>query len=162
MLYLCANNNTMNYWNRKLLREQLDAKIDILRPFRRHVPERGWIRTLREALGMTALQLGKMVGIERSRIARLESAEASGDLKLSSLKKIADGLNMDFVYAFVPKESLETMVRDQARKVALKRLSRLDHTMRLEKQELSDAEKEKMLEDMIQKILLEDPKALWD
>jgi predicted DNA-binding mobile mystery protein A len=152
----------MNYWNRKLIREQLDSKLQILRSIRDHMPAQGWIRALRDGLGMSAAQMGKKVGLDQSRIARLEKAEVSGDLKLSTLRKIADGLNMDFVYAFVPKESLEAMIRDQARRLARERLSVLNHTMRLEQQELSDEDKEKMLDDMIQKILIEDPKELWD
>jgi len=54
------------------------------------------------------------------------------------------------------------MVRDQARKVTLKRLETLDHTMRLEKQGLSEEDKKKALEDMIEKILIEQPKDFWD
>ncbi len=77
------------------------------------------------------------------------------------MKRIADALEMDFVYAFVPRTSLNDMVREQARLSALKKMERLDHTMRLEMQELSSEEKEKALKDLIDKILIDEPKDFW-
>jgi predicted DNA-binding mobile mystery protein A len=113
-------------------------------------------------LGLSNNKLGKRVGIDQSRISRLENAEIEGDLKLSSLKKIAEGLNMQFVYCFVPEESLEQMVNKQAKKIAQKRLNKVNQTMRLEDQELSDDAKAKVLKDLTQKILVEEPKDFWD
>ncbi|VAW15161.1 hypothetical protein MNBD_BACTEROID05-80 [hydrothermal vent metagenome] len=153
----------MNYWDKRVVREQLDKRFTILRNFAGlAMPKQGWIKTIREALGLSSSQLGKKVGIDQSRISRLENAEKEGNLKLSSLQKIANGLNMKFVYGFVPKDTLETMVRDQAKRIALKRFEMLDNTMRLEKQALSDEDKKKALDDMIEKILIEQSKDFWD
>ena len=153
----------MNYWNKKMIREQLDKKLAALRDFSASgAPQQGWIRAIREALGLSASQLGKNAGLHQTRISRLENAEKNGNLKLSSLQKIARGLNMRFVYGFVPEESLEGVVRAQAKKIALKRLKQLNNTMRLEKQEILEEEQEKVLEDMIEKIIIEQPKDFWD
>lgn len=152
----------MDYWDKKVIREQLDKKLEVLKNFVGFLPQQGWIKTIREVLGLSASQLGKKVGIDQSRISRLENAERSGNLKLSSLQKIAKGLNMRFVYGFVPETTLETMVREQARRIALKRLKTLDSTMRLEKQALSEEDKKKALDDMIEKILIDNPKDFWD
>lgn len=151
----------MNYWDRKLIREQLDKKLKV-KLLSLH-SEIGWIKIIREALGMSTSQLAKKVGINQSRISRLENAEMDGgDLKLSSLKKIADALDMHFVYGFVPKNGLETMVLEQAKKIAFKRMEKVNHTMRLEEQELSNDEKAKAFDDLIQKILINDAKTFWD
>ncbi len=150
----------MTYWDRKLIREQLDKNLK--NRFAALYTDKGWIKLIREALGMSTQQLAKRVGIDQSRISRLENAEIDGDLKLSSLKKIADGLNMQFVYGFVPKDSLEDMVREQARKIALKRMGKVNHTMRLEEQELANDEKAKSFDDLVQKILIDNPKDFWD
>lgn len=153
----------MTYWDKKLIREQLDLKLDSIKKVSAALnPDTGWIRLMREALSMSSAQLGKKTGVDQSRISRLENAEVMGDLKLSSLKKIADGLNMKFVYGFIPENTLETMMKEQARKIALKRMAKLNHTMRLEDQELTDEEKNKALEDLVQKILIEQPKNFWD
>lgn len=153
----------MTYWDKKLIREQLNAKLAGLRSIAIDAgPKGGWIKTLREALGMSTKQLGKRIGLSQPRVSRLENAEASGDLKLSSLKKIAEGLDMKFVYGFVPRQSLEDIVVEQARKIALARLNKVSHTMRLEDQELTPEEKQKALDDLTQKILIDEPKDFWD
>jgi predicted DNA-binding mobile mystery protein A len=125
-------------------------------------PDSGWIKLMREALGMTSKQLAKRVGIDQSRITRLENAETAGDLKLSSLKKIAESMDMHFVYGFVPKIPLEEMVQAQARKIAGKRIKHVNHTMLLEDQELSEEEKAKALSDLTEKILVDEPKDFWE
>lgn len=153
----------MNYWDKKVIRQQLDHRIEPLKNFAdQGVPAQGWIKTLREALGLSARQLGEKAGLDQSRVSRLESAETDGSLKLSSLQKIAKGLNMRFVYGFVPEESLEKTVRMQAEKIASKRLKMLNQTMRMEEQKLSDEEQKKTLEDMIEKILVDQPKDFWN
>lgn len=152
----------MDYWDKKLIREQWDFKLEMLKNLYNGIlPTTGWIKSIREALGMTTADLAKRVNLDQSRITRLENSEIEGDLKISSMKKIAAGLNMKFVYGFVPSESLEKIVQDQARKIAMKRLEKLDHTMRLEGQELSQAAKNKDLEDLIQKILHNESKGFW-
>ena len=152
----------MDYWDKKVIREQLDRKFEVLKSFVGFLPQEGWIKTIREALALSTSQLGKKAGIDQSRISRLESAEKTGNIRLSSLQKIAKSLNMHFVYGFVPEDTLEAMVRAQARRIALKRMKTLDSTMRLEKQALSAADQKKTLDDMIEKILIEPPKDFWD
>ncbi len=152
----------MNYWDRKLMREQLDKKLISLKLLAKNgMPENGWIKPIREALGMSAKDLAVKVGIDQSRISRLENAEKMGNIKLSSMQKIAQGLGMEFVYGFVPKDTLESIVREQAYKLAVEKFKRLNHTMRLELQELSDEQKKKALQDMIDKILIDEPKHFW-
>ena len=153
----------MSYWEQKLIRQQLDQKLinakglSIIEklPF-------AWIKTIRTALVMTSTQLAKRAGLSQSRIIHMEKAEIDGNLKLSTMKKVAEALDMRFVYGFIPNQSLEQMVNDQALKVALKRMDKLNHTMRLEEQELSGKEKAEALNDLIQKILIEQPKDFWD
>lgn len=153
----------MNYWDKKLIREQLDKKLLGMRNILNDPITRGaWIRSMREALGMTTTQLGKRIDVDQSRIVHMEKSESEGNLKLSTMQKIGEGLGMTFVYGFVPHNDLETMVRDQARKLAQERMKILDHTMQLELQGLNKDEKEKALSDMIDKILVEGDKELWN
>lgn len=152
----------MNYWDKKVVRQQLDQRIESLKVFLSSgMPQQGWIKTIREAVGLSSSQLGKKAGFDQSRISRLENAEKNGNLKVSSLQKIAKGLNMRFVYGFVPQQSLEQMVRAQAESVALKRMKTLNTTMGLEQQGLLPVEQKKALNDMIEKILVEQPKDFW-
>jgi predicted DNA-binding mobile mystery protein A len=153
----------MNYWDKKLIRKQLDKKLEKLEPLlKMTVPSKGWVNAIREGLGMTLDELGSRVGLDRSRVYRIEQAEASGDIKLSTLQKMAEGLGVKFVYGFVPEDQLENIVRDQAKKIAKERLSRIDHSMKLELQGVPDEEQEEALNDLIDKILIEEPKKFWD
>lgn len=152
----------MDYWDKKLIREQLSQKLEKLKSLRKlTVPSVGWIKTIRESLGMTTYDLAERADIDQSRISRIESAESRGEIKLSTLKNIADALGVQFVYGFVPEEDLEQMVREQAKKIALKRMDRLNHTMKLEEQNLDEKERKKALEDLVEKILVEDPQNFW-
>lgn len=153
----------MGYWEKKLIREQIEKKLAVLRDFdNMGMPESGWIKAIREALGMTTTQMAARTGFDQSRISRLENAEKDGSLKLSSMQKIARGLGMRLVYGFVAEKSLEQIVRDQAKNIAVKRLKRLDDTMSLESQGLSLEEQQQALADMMEKILIEDLKDFWD
>jgi len=153
----------MNYWDKKLIRKQLDKKLKKLKPLlKMAVPSGGWIKAIREGLGMTLKELGSRIDLDRARVYRIEQAEVNGDVKLSTLKKMADGLGVKFVYGFVPEQDLEAIVRQQAIKIAKKRLSRIDHSMKLELQGVSDDEQEEALNDLIDKILVEEPKNFWD
>lgn len=153
----------MSYWEQKLIRQQLDQKLANAKGFSmiEKLPFE-WIKTIRTALGMTSTQLARRAGLSQSRIIHMEQAETAGNLKLSTMKKVAEALDMRFVYGFIPNQPLEQMVHKQAQKVALKRMDKLNHTMRLEEQELSAEEKAVALNDLIQKTLIEQPKDFWD
>lgn len=153
----------MNYWDKKLIRKQLDKKLAKFRLFyETPVPKLGWVKTIREALGMSTYELANKTDLDQSRISRIEASEAKQEIKLSTLHKMAEGLGMKFVYGFVPEEDLESIVRNQAMKIAKKRLNRIDHSMRLELQGVSDKEQKKALDDLIDQILIEEPKNFWD
>ena len=60
--------------------EQLDKRFSKLRPFVQVArPSRGWIRAIREALGMTTGQLAKRLGVQQPRVIVLERCEADGN-----------------------------------------------------------------------------------
>ncbi len=153
----------MRYLDKKVSREQIDKRLAPLKDFSvSGMPDQGWIKTIRQALGMSSAQLAKKAGLGQPRISRLESAEKNGNLKLSSLQKIAKVFGMKFVYGFVPEISLEDMVHKRAEKIVLGRMERLDSTMRLEQQGLSLEDKKKAIEGMIDQLLMEDAKEIWD
>lgn len=148
---------------KKLAREQLDQTLKQFFPLKATVPPRkGWIRAIRDALGMSGEQLAKRLDTNKQRISRIEQDEKLGNVTVKTLRNVAEALDCEFVYGFVPKQSLEDTVRNQARTVAKKRMSRSDQMMRLEMQELSPSEKEKAVENMITEIIYMMPKSLWD
>jgi len=148
---------------KKLIREQLDASLSRYVPLRdTQTPQKGWIRAIRSALGMSARQLAARMGITQQSVARIEKEETAGAVTVKTLRRVAEGLDCVFVYGFVPNTSLKETIRRQARRVALARTSRVAHTMDLERQGLSDDEKEKVLMDMIDEIIRTMPPSLWE
>ena len=111
---------------------------------------------------MTGEQLAKRLKVNKQRIARIEQDERFGRVTLKTLRRVAEAMDCIVVYGFVPRDSLEQTVRNQAKRGAQKRMSRSNQMMRLEQQELGEKEKEKVLENLIGDITNTMPKSLWD
>lgn len=120
-------------------------------------PKQGWISTVRRALGMTAKQLAERVGLSQPRIAKMELNE--NNLKISTMKKIAEGLDCDFVYGFIPKSSLQETIKRQAHKKAEAILSSVNTNMALENQLADDPH---ILTDMADEMIAKNIKRIWD
>jgi predicted DNA-binding mobile mystery protein A len=144
-----------------LARYALDIQLKPLRSLEPLVrPERGWIRAIREAIGMTTGQFAKRLGVAQPRVAALERAEANDVVTLKSLRQAAEALDCVFVYALVPKAPLQDMVKARARHVAETQLARTDHTMRLENQGVSRKRLERARDDLAEELLRSD-RRLW-
>ena len=143
-------------------RKHLERRLAPFRTADLARPSRGWIRALRDALGMTATQLANRIGVSQPRIAVLEKAEISGNVTLTTLRQAAEGLGCTLMYAFVPNEPLDDMLRDRARAVADKQLARTHHTMKLENQALEPAELKTERERLVDELLRGDLRRLWD
>lgn len=153
----------MDRKNIKLIREQLDTTLKHFRPIVDiSRPHKGWIKAVRDALGMNGRQFAKKLGVNPSRVTEMEQSEISGSLTLKSMHKAAEALDCVFVYGLVPRDSLESMVREQVSKVARSRFERSSHTMALEDQALSALEKKKVFKELEDELLRNMPKYLWD
>jgi predicted DNA-binding mobile mystery protein A len=143
-------------------RQHLDPRLETIRPLLGTLkpPSKGWIRAIREGLGMTAAQLAKRLGVTQATLSTLELSETRGTIQLDTLRRVAAAMNCTLVYALVPAEPLEKIVQDRARSVAGEDLQPIQHSMRLENQELAPKEQEKLLADYIRDEL--DPRRLWD
>lgn len=120
---------------RRLEIERLDKYLGNLRAAEnvlRTPPSVGWIRSIREALGMSATQLAERLGVSRAAAYKLEDRESGRKVTLKQLDKAAEALGCDVWYALVPKESLEQMIRDRARDKAEEQLSAANASMGLE------------------------------
>src|SRR5215813_8399297 len=89
-------------------RLHLDERLKEIGPVSRYMPPvKGWIRAVREALGMTAEQLGRRLGVKQSSVVALEQSEAKGSIELATLRRVAEALDCTLVYALVPNKPLE-------------------------------------------------------
>jgi predicted DNA-binding mobile mystery protein A len=142
-------------------RRHLDARVNAKAPLEGLVrPPRGWIKAIREALGMTTAQLARRMQISQPAIVLLEQSEASGRVKMETLQRAAAALNCRLVYALVPDEPLETIVRERARLIAAQQLGTVEHTMRLENQAVEDRAARTQQPDALAAQV--DARTLWD
>jgi len=145
-----------------IARQQLDNTLSGYASLKQSsLPVKGWIRAIREALGMSGKQLANRLNVSQPRIPRLEQDELSGVVSLKTMRQAAEAMDCVFVYAIVPRSTLEETVRAQARKVAESRTQRVSHSMLLEAQNLSSEEQRVSIEAAIEELVREMPKDLW-
>ncbi|MDP1736003.1 MAG: mobile mystery protein A [Caulobacter sp.] len=143
---------------------QLDRRFAELRPALEQAtrPSRGWIRAIRDALGMTSAQLAKRIGVTQPRIIEMEKAEIHGNISLQSLERAAEAMGCRLVYALVPVQPLTETLQDRAEQIAARQLASVDQTMRLEAQGVNDTARSKDALALLATELLRRPARLWD
>ena len=121
---------------RDLRLKQLDRAIEPYRAAREVPrPSKGWIRGIRQALGVSSGELARRLGTSRQLPLQLEKGEAEDRITLRSLRAAASALDCDLVYALVPRAgSMQELIEDRARAEAKNRVLGVEHSMALEDQ----------------------------
>ena len=139
---------------------------DSLRPLRSIIgaarPSSGWIRAIREALGMTNAQLASRVKRRPQTVLDLQQREAAQTIQLNTLRELAEAMDCELVYAIVPRKPLDRMVSERAEALARRTLRRTGHTMELERQGLGVRESARALEREIERLLKGSRRRLWE
>ena len=144
-----------------IARSQLDRRLAQIRdtgPLL-DTPRGGWVKALRQALGMPQAYLAERMGVSRQAVSRLEQREADGSATLMALERAAHAMGGRVVYAIVPERPIAETLERRAVSRAKQMAGSVRHTMRLEDQEpvsdLDEATKELAEE------LLSSPGRLW-
>jgi len=124
-------------------------------------PKDGWIRTIRQTLGMSGAQFAQRMGYTRNKVSILERKEASGDISINQLKELANSLDADFVYCVVPRKDPEQLIEDQAKKKATEMILKTHQNMYLESQHISNEAQEEQIRFLADEIKRAGGKALW-
>jgi predicted DNA-binding mobile mystery protein A len=126
-------------------------------------PPTGWIKAIRNAIGMSMLQMGKRLSITKQSVQDIERREKDGSISIKALREAARALDMQLVYGFVPNDgSLEQLIDRKAKELATQIVQRTSNSMKLEDQENSKQRIEKAIEERATIIKNEMPKTLWD
>ena len=153
---------TMRSKDRALARKHLDNKLDsIRRSGDVQRPPKGWIKAIREALGMSAEQLANRIGVTKPRVYEIEKAEISGSITLASLERAAHALECKLIYTLVPKLPLQKAVEMRALDIAKKRIRAASHTMILEDQALDEKELREQIEALAREISDQGDSGFW-
>jgi predicted DNA-binding mobile mystery protein A len=132
-------NNQPSSRARKLRLKQLTDSLIAYEPLRQlHAPPLGWLKAIREALGRTQRQQASRVGITGPSLHNAEKLEATGRISISQLRRLAEGLDCELVYALVPRAPLLEQVERQADLVARRDVMGVAHSMGLEEQRPSN------------------------
>jgi len=148
---------------RQIVQDQYQSKLDQLIELKPIIwPKEGWIRTLRKALGMSSAQLALRLGVSKSQASQMERMEAEDRITLKQLRRVAELLNCDLVYALVPRKPVDEMIRDRAKSKAAMLVSKADRQMKLEAQQLSSAKLQEQIDAEVHRLVKELPRDLWD
>jgi predicted DNA-binding mobile mystery protein A len=135
---------------RKTRVHQMVRSLAPLQKIPRARPARGWLRAIREALGLSLEEVGRASNATKQRILSFEKAEANDRITLRSLRRVAEAMECELVYAIVPRSGDIRALADRAiRNKIAKRVRAVEHTMALEDQapggveELIDEETER-------------------
>jgi len=154
----------MDKMQRILLIEQLDARFKDMTSLREiNIPPGGWINSVRIALNMSLVQLGRRLGKTSVSVREIEQRERDRSITLNKLREVGEALDLQLVYGFLPKwDSLENMIERRAEKVAREIVARSSHSMKLENQEIRGERLEREIRDRAATLKREMPKYLWD
>jgi predicted DNA-binding mobile mystery protein A len=121
---------------RNLRFKQLDRSLKQFQAARKVPrPSKGWIRAVRQALGVSSGELACRLGTSRQLPLQLEKGEAEDRITLKSLRTVANALDCDLVYALVPRAaSMEELMENRLRADARQRVLAVEHSMALENQ----------------------------
>lgn len=125
-------------------------------------PNSGWISALRKSLGMGTTQLARRMGITRPSVNQLEANEVSSSITLASLRNAANAMDCDLHYVLVPREPLEKMVADQAKRRAQEKLGRINQSQALEASAMETESFAKAVMDLAKEIEINRPADLWN
>jgi predicted DNA-binding mobile mystery protein A len=141
---------------------QMDLALTKLRDTRTPSrPGNGWVKAIRESLGMSASALARKLGVTPASITKLEKAEVNEKITLASLRKLASALDCELQYTLVPRKSLEAILEDRAMIVARERLRPISHSMSLEDQSVDLSASQKQLQLLAKEILDGPRRNLW-
>jgi predicted DNA-binding mobile mystery protein A len=146
----------LELFDKELARLQRDAQF-----MREHMPREGWVRSIRKSLGMSMRSFSRRIGFkEPASVKELERNERAGTITLQTLRRAAEAIDADFVYAIVPRQSLREMVAARAREVARQRLAPIAKSMALEEQGLTKTQIDRQIHELAQE-LERTPDRLW-
>ena len=125
-------------------------------------PPEGWLRTARNALGISGAELARKMAVTRARVTQAEHAELTGGVTLKSMHAMAEAMECRFVYAIIPSSGrIEDIITAQAHKKAMALVGTASKHMALEDQALPDDKIAQEVERLTREIAQEMPPDFW-
>lgn len=152
----------MSFELNNLRLEQIQSTVNAYAVLRtKRTPPRGWLKEVREALGRTERQQAQRLNIASSTLHKSEQSEADERISLGQLRKLADALDCELVYALIPRMPLPQVMQEQAKKLATAEVFGVAHTMGLEDQRPTDERIQKQVTRRAEELLRGKWSDLW-
>lgn len=153
----------MRVSERASARRQLDKRLNVLMNSDSLArPPRGWIKAIRDALGMTTAQMGRRLGVSQPRVVAIEKAEATGGITLETLERAARALDCRLIYCLVPKLPLQALASERATTLARRRMQATRHSMALEAQSVAAADEQEQIKVLAKRLLDQPGSVIWE
>lgn len=148
-------------------RQQMRSTIEknggyVKRLFQHHLAQDGWLKLMRQALGMSGAQLARKMGVTRGLISNTEKAEVEGRVTIKKMQEFAEAMECEFVYCMVPKEDFQTILKKRATEKAQSIVDRTNKHMGLEGQALTTERAKFELNSLANDILKNELSDLWN
>lgn len=148
--------------NAPIVRRQMDRQFEAMGSSLRFTPPSGgWIRNLRQALGMRLIDLADRMDLTEGTVRDIEKSEERRNITLDRLRRAAEAMDCRLVYVIIPNSSLEKTFGQQVRRWAEKVVGRTSATMDIERQSMGRGEIRQQLEELIQDYTRNPPRELW-
>lgn len=144
----------------KLITRQVSRKLESLRelaPMTRGITS--WIDYVRTGLGMSVVQLARRAGVSQAAMSNSIKLEKEGRITVHKLREIAEAMECELVYEFVPRKKIEEIILDQAERKTMKLMEQTETHMALEDQSVTLDKKERLKELSEEKLY---SRYLWD
>ncbi len=106
--------------------------------------------------------MARRLGINKQSLAEIESSEKNAKINLSTLKKVAEGLDSQVYLTLVPNKSLEETLKERAQSVAERIALRNRRNMDLEGQTPSKSFYDRQIHELSEDLMRNLDKRLWD
>src|SRR5262245_37446305 len=141
---------------KRLTANLLDDKFKRLRTssavLRDSTPRGGWLRAIRMALGMSERAFARRLRVSYGAVQEIERNERSGKATLETLRRTAEALDADLVYAIVPRRRIRETIAARARQIAKERIAPISHSMAMENQALSPAQTARQIQELAKQL----------
>lgn len=146
--------------DQKIITKQVSRRLEEMKEISSKAQGiQSWIDYVRAGLGMTLAQLAQRVGVSQATLSGSIKSEKEGRITINKLKDIANAMECELVYGFVPKKKIEDIIRDQAVRKTMSLMKETETHMSLEDQKVKIS-KEERLNDLVEERIYS--KYLWD
>lgn len=126
------------------------------------VPRAGWIRAIRQALGISQSQIAVRAGVSRATVQQWERAEGRRRITVHSLDRVAHAMGCAVALAIVPKAgTLDDVRRRQARAKAIAIVKKEDAPGDPDAVSDLTAAQRRRVDRIVARLLRGSPRRLW-